>query len=328
MSLLNCMAGGVIMGVLLFHLIPEMVVNSPHLHDQASRHGGHHHHDHDGHECCSRPGGLETAGDGSRREEAAFCLGDYEWGALAAGLSFFLLLGTDRLFLTHYNCRNKDGSSGENKEHRHAHHPHGLVETLKAGAASLSRDEGSRTETRKEDGEDHSSCHSADVVGGCHVEGISEASTKMQSFIFVMVLSLHSFLEGLAINSIGQKTRLMIFMFGFLFHKCLEAFALGINVFKANFAGLHSISLNVFYALLTPLGIVMGLAIPNSHANGILCCVLNGLAVGSFLFVACIEMIVPEFHKADRLISYKFGCTLVGFLLMAAVSIIPDSHTH
>jgi zinc transporter ZupT len=52
---------------------------------------------------------------------------------------------------------------------------------------------------------------------------------------------------------------------------------------------------------------------------------LNGLAVGSFLFVSCIEMIPPEFHKKTAHTPVKFVVLVVGFLLMAGISAF---HSH
>ena len=69
MSLMTCLAGGVIMGSLLFHLLPEIFpIESSHSHSHDSHADSHSSHD----ESHAPP---------------------YKWGALAAGLSFFCLLG-------------------------------------------------------------------------------------------------------------------------------------------------------------------------------------------------------------------------------------------
>jgi len=180
-------------------------------------------------------------------------------------------------------------------------------------------------------GDDHSSCHSADVMGGCHMEGITQGHSKAHTFIFVIALSIHSFLEGLGMAALTNEERVIKFTIGLLAHKWLEAFALGVSVLKASFKSVYSFGLISVYSILTPLGIGVGMAIQslldenNKAALNNASVVLNGLASGSFLFVACIEMIPPEFHKKNKHTVFKFITMVFGFAIMAVVTIF---HSH
>lgn len=177
--------------------------------------------------------------------------------------------------------------------------------------------------------DDCASCHSENLMGGCHMDGLDTHSSKTQALVFVIALSMHSFLEGLGMASKNTKDQLIQYLISLFAHKWLEAFALGVNVMNANFSSFFSFLLISFYAVLTPLGIVIGIICEQITLNGpyagytMLC--LNGLAVGSFLFVSCIEMIPPEFHKKTRHTPWKFLTLCTGFGLMAAISAL---HIH
>lgn len=312
-SLLNCLAGGVVLGALLMHMIPEMVV--PHIVDGK-------------------------------------CSGDYQWGCLFAGISFLALFSVDRLFLSHAHCENETETKGHGHSHDHAHHEaldiphvhhhhdhdhdhdHGTCKGhshdhdhshAHAHEHNLNRQESSIESIEEAP---HGDCHEADIMGGCHMEGIRTSKSKLQTYVFVFCLSLHSLLEGLGMCG---KNDLATFLTGLFAHKWIEAFALGVTVLGARFSTLESFSLMGFYAVLTPLGIVVGMVADYLSAEtvggkkSIISLIMNGAAAGSFLFVSCIEMIPPEFHTKTQSTPIKFMAVTLGFLIMAYVSTL---HSH
>lgn len=318
-SLLNCLAGGVVLGALLMHMIPEMVI--PH---QAG--------------TCTR--------------------GFYQWGCLSAGASFLLLFSVDRLFLSHAHCENEEESKGGHSHshghsqahghshshgHSHAHdaldiphihdhshghscnhehdhsHDHGHQHSRQASSISVGTVE------------PHGDCHEADIMGGCHMEGIRTSKSKLQTYVFVFCLSLHSLLEGLGMSGKNNQNDLFKFLFGLFAHKWIEAFALGVTVLGARFSNLESFALMGFYAILTPLGIAIGMLSDYFFERAIdghkttMEIVMNGAAAGSFLFVSSIEMIPPEFHTKTQSTPIKFLAIVLGFMIMALAS---SYHSH
>lgn len=281
MSYLNCLAGGVVLGTLLLHMIPHTFMSCEdsapvEVEKVKCKHGHKHKHDH-GH------------GHGHGHEHP-----DYHFGLLAAGLSFLFLFAIDRLFLTHSHCVDSSADATD-------------------------------VEKKAAIDNDHGSCHSLDLMGGCHMEGIVRAPSKIQAFVFVMALSLHSILEGLAMSTLHKYEALVPFVIGLLVHKWLEAFALGVNVISASFSQLWTFCLIAFYSILTPAGILLGMLINASSSNAEVSKVLNGLAAGSFLFVSCIEMIPPEFHRHSSHTKWKYLALLVGFGIMAGIVTL---HSH
>ena len=345
LSLCTCLSGGVIVGSLLFHLIPETLIEGHTLngapilafselsshacgsHDHhgdisANVHSSHDHHAHDNH----------------HREH-------FQWGSLAFGLSFFGLLAIDRLFLAHRHCSEpsssmnhiviKPNATTSNSIHKaccastkdtldhhgptSTHHHHRCAHSNEQSQLKIVNQHPSSSQE----------CHSVNALGGCHVEGLEPGSSKVQSLFFVLALSVHSFVEGLAVQSISTTPAMFSFFVSLFSHKCLEALALGISVYKAKFCVTHSIILGLIYSFLTPLGIIISIGLKETAASGpILSAVINGLAAGSFLFVAVVEMIIPELHTYSSSTPAKFIVLHCGFFGMAAVSLFSPPHTH
>lgn len=313
---LNSLAGGVVLGALLMHMIPEIV---GHGHAHGHGHGKKkkerkkeknpdhlHSFIHDGHDHAH----------------------SFQIGPFAAGISFLLLFAIDRLFLTHSHCQDaqKEMTQVDDSSSPHLLHQDGK---RKGDVEECCRHDHAVDEDVVDE---HGSCHSADLVGGCHMDGINSAASQTQTFIFVLALSIHSFLEGLGMATKNKKSDLVLYLISLYAHKWLEAFALGVSIIKARFSRLHTILLVLFYAALTPAGILLGLGLDVWVSGGsgdgkfswltreTTSLVLNGLAVGSFLFVSCIEMIPPEFHKKTKHTPFKYLALVAGFGSMAAIS--------
>lgn len=341
LSLCTCLAGGVIVGSLFFHLIPETLINV-HSVSIAPAHGksnpiAHDCRLHDHSLGCSHHQGAESHSHSVHDHADDCCEEPFQWGSLVFGLSFFGLLAIDRLLLAHRNCAEPSSSpikeklkSSPSSAHKvccsskndnHSHHAPSSVQS-QAGFGEPLKSTPNQPSSSQE-------CHSVNAFGGCHVEGLEQGSSKVQSLFFVLALSVHSFVEGLAVQSISTAPAMFSFCISLFSHKCLEALALGISVYKAKFSISHSIILGFIYSCLTPLGILISIGLQETSISGpVLAAVVNGLAAGSFLFVAVIEMIIPELHTYSSSTPAKFLVLICGFLGMAAVSLFPHAHTH
>ena len=350
MSYCNCLAGGVVFGTMLLHVLPSLF-DLTHL----------------------------------LKEEHNII---YPIGLFCAGVSFLALLAIDRLILSHSSCAIQTGLSEQPLEaggqrpaqghpvhdehsqipplyHHLIHQDHYHLHPHTDGACpldSLSSDPpqedslsvvisprrpsvGSVTSSTGGPPEPHPA--SAPSLGQSptafptttttlvqspsHIHPhkpqlgpTDEKGSKMQAFVFVLALSLHSFLEGLGLGNISKEGELISYVIGLVSHKWLEAFALGMTVYNAKFSFTITSAFYLFYSVLTPIGIVVGIALSFSMVvklnRDITIVILTGLALGSFLFVACIEMITPEFTVIDRTSIRKFACVCLGFISMAIVA--------
>lgn len=212
---------------------------------------------------------------------------------------------------------------------KHSHHSHSVFQNLKEHAGFLTAGLSfilllgidsvilNHNHCENEIANNHD-LHTHDKLGTCNVESLKYVNSKLQTFIFVLAISLHSFFEGLVFNGTPSTYEI-----GIILHKLLESFALGVAVFDTKFSFWHSFSLLIIYSLLTPLGIIIGKQYQKS--NEMLECIFNGLAMGSMLFIVCIEMIPTSFHSSEKNLP-KILVLSFGFLLTASIILLTHSH--
>lgn len=251
------------------------------------------------------------------------------FGFFVAGLAFILLLGIDSMLLQHSHCDNDDivyMNDGINHgPHQHEYcHIHGddeksieKEEVEKPKQEELEIEKSSRVvpsqgEKNQNAAQNHTKTHSHDhkhkdfhLEGSCNTSALKNKKGKLQAIIFIIALSIHSLFEGLAIKASSSGwLDIGIFEIGIIIHKALESFALGFTICMADFTQTYKIILMTVYSTLTPLGIFIGYffriikfskeAFKVKHIINASC---NGLALGSILFIVCVEMIPPNFHS-------------------------------
>ena len=80
----------------------------------------------------------------------------------------------------------------------------------------------------------------------------------------------------------------------------------------------------VCFALATPIGILLGMLIQRSNDSVEL--MFNSLSAGTFLYVACSEVIIQEFAKVEGR-SMKMLFFLLGIALITVMN-ISNGHSH
>lgn len=152
--------------------------------------------------------------------------------------------------------------------------------------------------------------------------------SKAQAFIFIIALSLHSFMEGLGIPAKEGKS-LVWYSLGLLGHKWIEAFALSVSVHTSGFEMRIVYALLTFYSFLTPFGTLIGMALikvlENNKYFDNLTSILNGISCGSFFYIEFIEMLNSEFDKQSMIAKKKNRkkvlAIFVGFVLMTLAAL-------
>ena len=133
-------------------------------------------------------------------------------------------------------------------------------------------------------------------------EATSKASgvsfSKTSAIILVLALGFHSVFEGIAfglqktIESAGQLAA------GILIHKSAAAVSLGGAFANTGYTTKEIILFLAIFSLTTPVGILIGMSI--SESNEIIDVVFHSLSGGTFIYVACSEIIVAEFAKGNK----------------------------
>lgn len=131
-------------------------------------------------------------------------------------------------------------------------------------------------------------------------------------------LGAHSVFEGIATGAQTTIQDAGMLAVAILLHKGAAAMSLAISLTKAfPDRDCFVIGLITAFSSFTPLGIVLGLIIKNS--SEIMEIVFSCLAGGTFIYIACSEVIVEEFSlpndKVLKLVFFLLGISVITSLL-------------
>ena len=139
----------------------------------------------------------------------------------------------------------------------------------------------------------------------------------MTPFILMLALSVHSVFEGLALGMAKDMTSTLDMVIAICIHKGAAGTSLGISLVKTfpdNFRLCRQMIL--IFALATPLGVGIGMAVVK--AGDIYDIIFSSLAAGSFLYIACSEVIIEEFsipgNRYWKLLAFLLGAAIITLL--------------
>jgi len=139
------------------------------------------------------------------------------------------------------------------------------------------------------------------------------AVSKTSGIILALALGVHSFFEGIAFGLTPKISNAGQLAAGILIHKGAAVISLG-GAFARTGYSLKAIALFLgIFSLTAPLGIIIGIIV--SESNKLVDVVFLSISGGTFLYVACSEIIVNEFGRGY----YRWAKVL---FIMAGVSVI------
>ena len=139
----------------------------------------------------------------------------------------------------------------------------------------------------------------------------------MTPFVLMIGLGAHALFEGIALGMSDSIEKVTLFVIAIAMHKGAAGMSLGISMAKAfpnreNFV----MGLMFLFAIFTPIGITIGWAVADDSPMTEI--VFACLAAGTFVYIACSEVIIEEFsmpnHKALKLVFFLIGITLIASL--------------
>jgi len=137
-------------------------------------------------------------------------------------------------------------------------------------------------------------------------------------------MAFHSIFEGLAIGLETTLNGLILLVIGICLHKFAEAFAMGMNFVKIKLNLKRSLLLLIIFSIVCPIGIAIGLALGtslDSNTQTLVSSLLNGFAVGVFMYVSILGIFVEEFLTGSNLL-IKFALAIVGCIAMGCLSFL------
>ncbi len=149
---------------------------------------------------------------------------------------------------------------------------------------------------------------------------------KASAWMLTGILSIHAFIEGIALGVSDTTLAVTILFIAILAHKGFESFALMMGLHRGLSKESDSKAILWVFAFVTPLGVVIASVIENSLqtvASDILTSVFSAFAAGSFLYIGTLHAGHDHFHPSRDTThrSYKILATVAGFLFMGLVAI-------
>lgn len=136
-----------------------------------------------------------------------------------------------------------------------------------------------------------------------------------------LMLSFHSFILGTALGLNDQSSMITMLFLAIITHKWAESFAIAMQLSKTSLARWLQGTMFLFFALMTPLGILLGWYFEHHHNTHLIDSVLMAASAGTFLYLGTL-------HGLERCVLVERCCNLrdfsfviIGFILMAAVAI-------
>jgi zinc transporter ZupT len=140
-------------------------------------------------------------------------------------------------------------------------------------------------------------------------------------FLLVLLLSVHSLVEGAAIGTGFSLAETSMIFFAVIAHKGSESFALAVNLHHYNLSTKNIQKIITIFSFITPLGVFLASFIMytlNTSAGSVLEATVNAITAGTFLYLGTEHMIekTKPFENPIEILALILGITL-----MAAVAI-------
>jgi zinc transporter 1/2/3 len=153
-----------------------------------------------------------------------------------------------------------------------------------------------------------------------HREKVNEfgcCKCNITPFILMIALSVHAVFEGIAVGIEAKSSVVYNLIMGIVIHKSAASVSLGISLSKS-FPGNIRIPLTmaIGFAVASPTGIIIGILLRS--ASPMVDVVFSSIAGGTFVYIACSEVIVEEFALPGHRFT-KYFAMLCGALVITGL---------
>ena len=145
-------------------------------------------------------------------------------------------------------------------------------------------------------------------------------SSGITPYILLLALGFHGFFEGMALGIQSEVTNTLSLFLAIAAHKWAASLTLGISFVKAGVEKKQLIIMVLIFAFIGPVGIAIGLILSET-ANDYLQGIFLAISVGTFIYIACSEVLVEEFENPNNKF-LKFFMFMLGGLFIGGLSFL------
>ncbi|XP_002718088.2 zinc transporter ZIP2 isoform X1 [Oryctolagus cuniculus] len=166
--------------------------------------------------------------------------------------------------------------------------------------------------------------------GGAHGLGFHSHARRpapsrgpLRTLVLLLSLSFHSVFEGLAVGLQLTVAATVQLCLAVLAHKGLVAFGVGLRLVQIGTESRWAMFSILSLALMSPLGLSLGLAVVGGDSEGgqgLVQALLEGVAAGTFLYVTFLEILPQELADPEAPL-VKWCCVAAGFAFMALIAL-------
>lgn len=153
---------------------------------------------------------------------------------------------------------------------------------------------------------------------------LDPAKSNIRGIILLVALSFHMVFDGLALGLMDEDKKVWTLLLALCVHKILVFLSIGLEIFGLLKSLFRSVVLLFGFALVSPLGIVIGVAVTSDEdklSEYAAAAILQGIATGTFIYVTFFEILHRE-YEGDTHDLLKVLCTVLGFALVGAVKLL------
>lgn len=161
------------------------------------------------------------------------------------------------------------------------------------------------------------------------LENMSQTESLVHSqhtipYLLTTILVIHALVEGTALGIGSTISEAIMLFIAIIAHKGSESFALCVTLMRHQLPFKRTLIIITFFALMTPLGIVLGTAVNHmTHVREgeLIAALFNAFAAGTFLYISTLHHIRAHKHEASAQGLPEFGCLVLGATIMGVIAI-------
>lgn len=157
---------------------------------------------------------------------------------------------------------------------------------------------------------------------GTEISAHEGKDARSLAWLAFIMLSIHAFVSGIALGTSVLLGTTLLMLVAILAHKWAAGFSLAVQLNKTNQRLRHNVVLFSLFAIMTPLGILLGDGIASlPHHDGFIEPLFQAIAAGTFLYIGTLHGLKRSV-MVERCCNLKdFSFVIIGFVLMALVAL-------